>query len=547
MKDTLRGADVVTESLARAGVERLFSLSGNHVMSIYDATLDSNLEIIHVRHEAAAVHMADAWARLTGQVGVAVLTGGPGHANGISALYTALMSESPVVLLSGHAPRGKLGAGAFQEMAQADIASHLTKAAWTASDIATLGEDLARAVRIARSGRPGPVHLSLPEDVLEAVIAADAANLPSSDAFRPEPLPLPAGPAKEIIETLGKAERPLILAGPMAHTRAAGDFVERLGAATGVPVVTMASPRGVNDPCLGAFAEVLAKADCVLLLGKQPDFTLQFLAPPVVDASCRLIQVDPDQVALSRLTEAAAAYDHLPMQFRADPLSAADALIQQADSHHTSVDWHADVDHAVTFRPSEWKDVTGSRPDSLHAAQLFAAVQPLLDAHPDAVFVCDGGEIGQWAQACLKAPHRVMNGPAGAIGVGLPFAMAARLAYPEAPVIAVMGDGSIGFHLSEFDTAHRHNLPFLAVVGNDACWNAEYQIQLRKYGPERTVGCELLSARYDKVAEVMGGHGEWVDSADALPEALRRALDSGKAACVNVSIDRVAAPVVRRG
>jgi acetolactate synthase-1/2/3 large subunit len=171
-----RGADVVARTLVTAGVKRVFALSGNHVMSVFDAALDAKLEIVHVRHEAAAVHMADAWGRLTGEPGVALVTGGPGHANAVGALYTALAAESPLVLLSGHAPLDELGRGAFQELRQADVAAPLAKASWTASSAAALAGELARALRTAKAGRPGPVHISLPTDVLEAIIAEPAAR-----------------------------------------------------------------------------------------------------------------------------------------------------------------------------------------------------------------------------------------------------------------------------------------------------------------------------------------------------------------------------------
>jgi acetolactate synthase-1/2/3 large subunit len=161
------------------------------------------------------------------------------------------------------------------------------------------------------------------------------------------------------------------------------------------------------------------------------------------------------------------------------------------------------------------------------------------------VLVCDGGEFGQWAQACLSAPHRVINGVAGSIGAGLPFAVAARCASPGAPVIAFMGDGTFGFHPAEIDTAVRYRLPFVVVVGNDARWNAEYQIQLRTYGPERLVGCELLPARYDQVATAFGGHGELVTEAGELLPAVRRAMASNLPAVVNVMIEGLPAPVYK--
>src|SRR3954465_7119379 len=167
MADTdkaLRGADIVARSLARLGGERVFTLSGNHIMSLFDAALETRLDLVHVRHEAAAVHMADAWGRLTGEAGVALVTGGPGHANAVGALYTALGAESPMVLLSGHAATWELGRGGFQEIRQADMAAPVSNASFTATSAATLGRDIGEAIRMATSGRPGPVHLSLPSD-----------------------------------------------------------------------------------------------------------------------------------------------------------------------------------------------------------------------------------------------------------------------------------------------------------------------------------------------------------------------------------------------
>src|SRR5882724_4412360 len=162
-----RGADVLARSMASAGVRHIFTLSGNHIMPIFDAALDAGIALIHTRHEAAAVHMADAFARLTGEPGIALVTGGPGHANAVGALYTAAMAESPVVLLSGHAPNNELGLGAFQEMRQADIAAPLTKVAITNAHANEVGQDFATAIRVSRSGRCGPVHLSLPVDCLD--------------------------------------------------------------------------------------------------------------------------------------------------------------------------------------------------------------------------------------------------------------------------------------------------------------------------------------------------------------------------------------------
>ena len=182
MSKTLRGADIVARTLEQLGTRHIFSLSGNHIMSVYDAVLETQLEILHTRHEAACVHMADAWGRLTGEPGVALVTGGPGHANAVGALYTALVAESPMVLLSGHAMTSELGRGGFQEIRQADMAAPVSKASWTATSAAHLGRDVAEAMRIATTGRPGPVHLSLPSDLLDAEVAADAIVWPDAKA-----------------------------------------------------------------------------------------------------------------------------------------------------------------------------------------------------------------------------------------------------------------------------------------------------------------------------------------------------------------------------
>jgi acetolactate synthase-1/2/3 large subunit len=545
MADALRGADILARTLERAGLAIVFTLSGNHIMAVFDAAIGTRLRLIHVRHEAAAVHMADAWARLTGRCGIALVTGGPGHANAVGALVTAQAAESPLVLLSGHAANAELGRGAFQELRQADMAAPAAKASWTAQSARALGHDLARAVRIATSGRPGPVHLSLPSDVLDEVVDDGPSLWPEPAHFTAEAQPLADPAADAVLTALSEAERPLILAGPALCTAPGRALLARLEAATGVPAIGMESPRGLNDPALGAFAEAVARADLILLLAKPHDFTLRFADPPFVDAACRLIVLDPDPALIERAAREKGA--RLVHRAVADPAAAAEALMaRSAGKRRAPEAWRAEVEAAVRYRPEAWRTLVGAGGGRLHPIEMCRAIAAVLEKHPDAVLVCDGGEIGQWAQSQLGARRRVINGVAGSIGAALPFAAAARLAEPKAPVIAVMGDGTFGFHMAEIDTAVRHGLPFVAVVGNDATWNAEYQIQLRQYGPSRTHGCELLPSRYDLVAAALGGHGELVTEASALGPALERAIAGGKPACVNVMIERVAAPVVRR-
>lgn len=542
MTAALRGADILARALAQAGVKHLFSLSGNQIMPVYDATHESGQVIHHVRHEGAAVHMADAWARMTGEVGIALLTGGPGHANGIGALYTALASESPLVMLSGHAPLKELHKGAFQEMRQADMAAPVVKAAFTAQSAATLGSDIARAMRHARFGRPGPVHLSLPFDVLEDKVADGAACIPGADAFTVKPIPLGEAATGAVLAELARARRPLILAGPAMSTDRGRAALAALSAACGVPAICMESPRGVNDPCLGAFPTVLAQADLIVLLGKQPDFTLKFGQPPALAKDARFIVLDPDPEGLRRAGYALGDPSRIALAALAEPFAAAAAL--SAAARPLTGGWAGEVAAALRHRPAAWAGIATAQGAPAHPVEVGRAVQAFIDAAPDPVLVCDGGEFGQWAQACVSAPTRIINGPAGAIGSALPFALAAKLARPQSTVVAMMGDGTFGFHAMEFDTAVRESLPVLAVVGNDACWNAEHQIQIRSYGAARTVGCTLLPTRYEAVAAALGGHGEFAGEAAALGPALARAAASGKPACVNAMIEGLPAPAV---
>jgi acetolactate synthase-1/2/3 large subunit len=536
-----RGADALARALEAAGVKRIFTLSGNHIMSVFDALLDSGIELVHTRHEGTAVHMADAWARLTGMPGVALVTGGPGHANAVSALYTAQMSESPVLLLSGHAPNDQLGKGAFQEIRQAEMAVPVTKAAWTSRSADAVAADVTRGLRTALAGRPGAVNLNLPSDALHARTEAQPT---SSQAAAPEPAALEPGTAQAIVERLKRAQRPLILAGPACLTRYGRTRLAALEDACGVPVIGMESPRGMSDPSLGAFAEVVAQADCALLLGKRLDFTLKFGQPPTFPAGCVFLQIDPEQPELDRTRRAVGA--RLEIATLADVFPAVDALVAAGPGTKPNHAWRAEVHDAVAYRPAAWNTARPGRPGCVHPVQLARRLQVVLDSHPDAVLVADGGEIGQWAQACLQSPRRIINGVGGSIGAGLPFALGARYAEPAAPVIAVMGDGTFGFHVTELDTAVTHKLAFVAVVGNDARWNAEYQIQVREYGAERARGCEMRELRYDRIAQAFGAWGEHVEDADAMLPAVRRALESGLPACVNVRIEGLAAPQIAR-
>ncbi len=541
----LRGADIVARMLEDLGVTRIFTLSGNHIMPIFDALLSTKIQLIHTRHEAACVHMADAWGRLTGEPGIALVTGGQGHSNAAAALYTALASESPLVLLSGHAPLSELGQGAFQEMAQADLARPVTKASWTATAVETLSSDITKAAELATSGRPGPVHVSLPVDLLEQTIPDDSVTWMTRAGIRPRSPPLPPDMADKLIFHLRAATKPLVICGPAMCTERGRVIMRDAADALDVPVIGMESPRGINDPGLGAFAEILAEADLIVLVGKPLDFTLRFGEAPALSPSCKWIAIDPDAALVSRARNAMG--ERVLLSDVADALVVITTLTERSPKTANSPSaWHEHVRAALAYEPPQWKSIRAKNAGRVHPVEMCRAVNSFIEKHRGATLVSDGGEIGQWAQALVKTDRRIINGAAGTIGVSLPFAVAAKLAYPDHPVVAVMGDGTFGFHMAEFDTAIRYGLPVIVVVGNDARWNAEYQIQLRQYGAERAKNCDLLPSRYDRVVEALGGFGALVSTADDLPDALDRAYLSRKPACINVMIESQAAPIIRR-
>ncbi len=526
----MTGAESVVQALSAAGVRHLFALSGNQNLPLFDACIGSGLRLIHTRHEAAAVHMADGWGRLTGEPGVALLTAGPGHCNGVTGLFVARAAESPLVMISGHSPFSQAGMGAFQELDQAAMAAPAAKWSHMATGAEPLADIVARALQTAAGGRPGPVHISLPMDLLQA----EADPHPPSTAQRlPEESPrLSEDEAGDILDRLQGAARPLILAGPAMSRGARWQAVRALQSASGVPALPCESPRGVDDPWLRGASRCLAEADLVLLLGKRLDFTLRFGEPPAFSQSVRFLSVD-DEEALDRT--------RLEGCFQCDPAEAVVTLTDAAAQRQWSENpWHRDVERARA-EPPEWRAHRDSVASPIHPLALCEKLQPFMDQ--DAVFVCDGGEFGQWMQAGLTAGVRLINGPSGSIGSSLPMGMAARLLHPERRVFVFQGDGTFGFHALEIDTCLRYGLPVVVIVGNDARWNAEVQLQIRQYGPDRTIGCDLLPTRYDRVAEALGGFGERVENPGELAPAVERALASGLPAVLDVTIDGLPAPV----
>ena len=519
-----RGADHVMRALAAKGATDIFALSGNQIMPVFDASLTADIRLYHTRHEAAALYMAESYAQISGKVGVALVTAGAGLGNAIGPLLTARASDTPVVLLSGDSPVGRDGQGAFQEMDQVALTQSLTKWSIRPKRVEDLYDTISCAVDMATSGRPGPVHVSLPADVLLATGEAETSEK-LTDA--------PVADITALTKWLSGAKTPLIVVGPALNETRAPGLASSLGDALGAPVLCMESPRGVNDPSLGHLAPVFAKADRILLLGKSLDFTLQFgKCAPTAAWAC----VNADEAECARAK--AAAGSQIDIVINGCARQVASALVEQT-SNTARQAWREEVFTHVHRRVAPHKESTDIFPHD-----VTDAVQAVVNEVENPILVCDGGEFGQWAQAGVSAPRRVINGVSGAIGGGLCYAMASRVADPTATVFALMGDGTVGFHFAEFETAVRENLPFVAIIGNDQSWNAEHQIQLRDYGPDRLHGCTLSDARYDQAVSAMGGFGAYVESLSDLTEAIRAAVASNKPACVNVKMTGRPAPTL---
>lgn len=512
----MRGADALVAALKARGVDTIFALSGNQIMPVFDACLEAGIRLVHTRHEAAAGFMAEGFAQASDRIGVALVTAGGGLANAIAPLMTASASQTPLLLLSGDSPVGQDGTGAFQEMDQLALTRSLTKLSRRVTDAADVVDAVAEAIDAACSGDPGPVHLSLPMDVLNA--ECPRVETPTTSSA-------PAVDIGPIVDALRAATRPLVLLGPALRGNAGA-----LRRALGCPVWVLESPRGGNDPSLGRFGVAWSQADLVVALGKPIDFSVGF-GSRAAYPEAEWITVHGDPVEQKRAVKNLGA--RLRIGLLASAGQVADGLAGIGDWPSWE-EWHREVAELCKARPLLPRDSALSSASLCEAVGSFASLETVL--------VFDGGEFGQWAQTIAGSGCRIVNGVSGVIGAGLCYAIGARAARPDAVVIALMGDGTVGFHLPEFETAVREGLPFVAIVGNDMRWNAEHQIQMRDYGEERTHSCTLSPARYDLAVEALGGFGAHVSEVGQVSPALAAAVESGLPACVNVEIDGLPAP-----
>jgi acetolactate synthase-1/2/3 large subunit len=538
--ETLTGGRLVARMLRREGVNTVFTLSGLHIAPIYAGCVDEGIRLVDTRHEQAAAHAADAWARLTRGIGVAVVTAGPGVTGAVTGVANAWAASVPLVLLGGAAPTFNQGRGSLQEMPQTQLFAGITKWSDRVPSPELVPSFLARAFRVARSGRPGPVFLELPWDVLSN--GADEALAEAQVGYRTDARS-PGDPRKleEARRLLARAERPVLVAGSSIWWDDAAGALDRLASATGLPVFLNGMGRGCLPPdhpsfFQGSRKEALAEADVVLVVGTPLDFRMGYGTEPTFAGGAKVIQVDGDAAEIGRNRS-------IEVGIVGDARSVLEALDGLRLGARVPA-WRSFLREKEEERAARQREHEESDQRPIHHFRLARAIDTVASRAGDVTYVGDGGNVVAIAAKVLRVrrPGRWLDpGPLGCLGVGAPFAIAAKLLAPERPVCVIQGDGAFGLNGMDYETAVRFRLPMVVVVGNDAAWGQIHIPQRGLYGEDHAVATKLAPTRYDRVVEALGGKGEHVeDPADLVP-ALERAFASGAVYCVDVAIDPEAA------
>ncbi|HSF06345.1 MAG TPA: thiamine pyrophosphate-binding protein [Methylomirabilota bacterium] len=536
----LTGGELVARVLKQAGAGHVFTLCGGHVLPIYDGCLSEGIAVIDTRHEQAAAHAADAYARLTRNIGVAVVTAGPGVTDAVTGVANAQSARSPLLLIGGAAPLGLRGQGALQEMEQVALLRPVTKGAWSVAETRQIPEVLTTAIRTALTGRPGPVFVEIPVDMLMNRVDDRLAPIPTGAVHR-SPAPADPDAVVRLGHLLSRAERPVVIAGSGVWWDDAAKSLTAFAEAAGVPVFMNGAGRG----CLAsdhprAFAHArgwaLAQADFVLVLGAPLDFRLGYGRPPTFadDARVAMIDCDPAELGRNRRLEIGLA-----------------AHIGRALEQLTDV-----LPPALAGRWEEWRRrVTARERESRERldAQCASAEVPMSHYRwaaeiarvvtPDTIIVADGGDVVGCAAkiVTLARPGQWLDpGPFGCLGVGPPFAIAAKLLHPRQRVLLIAGDGAFGLNGMEMETAVRFGLPITCIVGNDGGWGQIRNPQLSFFGEARAVATSLPTTRYDLWVEALGGRGAFIREPREIGPALERALGSNEVWCINVPLDPAA-------
>ncbi len=521
-------AAVVARFLKARGIERVFALCGGHIMPLWMRIDGEGIAIIDVRDERAAVHMAQAHAEITGGLGVALVTAGPGVTNAITGIANAHASRAPILVLAGTAPRPQEGRGALQDMDHVQLLRSITRSARTLREPALVPQALDEAVALAfgEGGEPGPAFLDFPTDTLRAEVPK-AVQLDEHLAAKPRALTLPDPRAvARAVDILWSARRPLVISGRGA--RGAGAelvaLLDRLGAA----YLDTGESRGLvpeNHPSVVAAvrAKAMAEADLVVTVGRRLDFQLAYGSPAIFGAA-RFVRIADAPSELRDNRRGA-------VELLASPAAALAALVEAAGNRASAVDkaWVTALGEAHGARARKLRQAMAAAPPGgdgrMHPNRLLAALGDRLE--PDAIVVIDGGDFLSFARVGLHAATVLDPGPFGCIGIGVPYGIAAALARPDRQVLVATGDGAFGFNAIEIDTAVRHQAPVVIVVANNGAWQIEVHDQTVSHG--KVVGTQLQFADHAAMARAFGMHGERVEKAEDLAGAIARAFANAPA------------------
>lgn len=529
--DRIHGGRLLARALRNEGVDTIFTLTGGHIIGILDGCVQEGIRVVDVRHEQTAAHAAEAYSRLTGKLGVAAVTAGPGVTNTLTAVMNAQYSGTPMLVLGGRHPIQQEHTGGLQEMDHPQLFRSTTRFAATAWETARLGEYFVVAVRHAFSGRGGPVFLDIPLDVQTSLVA-DSTPLP--EHYRStEPSGADASTTDKVAELLAAAERPVLFAGSGFRSGGAGALVA-LAEALNAPAYVNAGARGAfphGHPLLGnrTRSQAFAGADLVLALGVDWDFRTGYGRKIAADATVIQVDAEPTRIGWNRPAHGGIV---------ANPGRFVEQLVE-----HAAVAYEGEREWTLRLQDAEAERLTAASAEADMPAEL---VNPQFFGRTvgeffgtDSIVAVDGGDIvattAKWLQVS-NAGHVLEPGPAGTLGTGPGFALAAKVVYPDKRVGIVFGDGGFGFNGMEFDTYVRLGMPIIGVVGNDGVWNNIKSFH-RMFYPDRLVATDLGRRPYHAMVEALGGHGELVTRPKELVPALERAAASGLPALVNVHID----------
>jgi acetolactate synthase-1/2/3 large subunit len=534
----IHGGRVVAKALRAENVPYVFTLCGGHVMPIYDGCVDEGIRVVDVRHEQTAAHAADGWARVTGRPGVAVVTAGPGLTDAVSGVASAQRANIPMLIFGGQGPRPFADMGSLQDMNHVELMRPITKWAVSVPEGRRLADYVSTAFRIATTNVPGPVYLEMPIDQLFNVY--DEEEVVFRSQYRTE-----AGIAGDPVyierafELLRKAQRPMAIVGSQLRWSKRREAYPVFAQTFGMPIFVNGLGRGSLPPDNPYFfsmtrKEALKQADVVIIFGTPLDFRLGYGRESHFNPSAAIIQVDLDggEIGRNRPIDVGIVGDTGIVMQQLTELATSEGFSAAMVKPWLDAMRERERQKWESMRPEMESDATPINP--------LRACKEIADAlGRDAIVIGDGGDFVATAASVMRIyeqGHWLDPGPLGTLGVGPGYAMAAKLAKPQSPVVIVYGDGSFGLHGLEFEAMVRQKINVVGVVGNDAGWTQIRRGQVQMYGEERAVATALSFTRYDRVVEALGGHGEYVERPEQIRPALDRALGAGKPALVNIKL-----------